>query len=142
VKSSSTDRQLNLPPSLLPNVSQTADVRNKVSQTAELRNFVSSDGDVTADQADILSAQLFDGALTLAGISSKEVGILLGVGAPLVSKWRSPEYREQPSFAQMLRLPIGFHIALHRTMNARFGFGRAAIRRLLDAVGDLMAVSE
>jgi hypothetical protein len=131
-RSSRSNDQLNLPPSLLTNVSHSAELRNKVSQDQEL----------TPDQAEILTAQLFDGALTLAKISSKEVAILLGVGTPLVSKWRSPEYREQPSFAQMLRLPVTFHIALHREMNRRFGFGRAAIKRLLDAVGDLMAVSE
>ena len=40
----------------------------------------------------------------------------------------------------MLLLPASFHIALHRVMNRRYGFGRAALKRLLDAAGDLAVV--
>lgn len=111
--------QLNLPPTPLQSLSQDADSRKKVSQ------------------ADIDAAQLLDAALEAAGISSKEVSILAGVSESLVSRWRSGNYTEAPSFAQMLLMPPSFHIALHRQMNRKFGFGRAALARLLGAVEDL-----
>jgi len=117
--------QLNLPPSLLP----------KREQDEPVLTIQEQDADRTA-------SEMFDEALKSARITSQEAAFLTGVSESLVRKWRSVQQREQPSFAQMLCLPAPFHIALHRVMNRRFGFGRAALRRLLDAAGDLMAVSE
>lgn len=89
-----------------------------------------------------LASQLFDEALTAARLTTKEVAHLLGISESLVQKMRSSESRGCPSFVQMLRLPPVFHLELHRAMNRRFGFGRAAIARLLDAVGDLAIITE
>lgn len=122
--------QLNLGPIELENV----------SPSEPLRNVISQDVDLTSEQADVIAAQLFDEALKNARIPSSFVAAHLGVSESLVSRWRSPNYREQPSFAQMLRLPFSFQLGLHRAMNARFGFGRAALRDLLDAAG-LLAVN-
>jgi ribosome-binding protein aMBF1 (putative translation factor) len=94
-----------------------------------------------ADTA-VLAAELFDAALQRAGLNSKEVAHLLGISESLVQKMRSTEQRGCPSFAQLLRLPPRFHIALHREMNDQFGFGRAALGRLLEAAGDLALAVE
>lgn len=119
------DRQLNLPPATVQNLSPLETSRKKVSAT-----------DLQAiSEADRLAAELFDAALTHARISSTFVAVHLGVSESLVSRWRSPNYREQPSFSQMLRLPFSFQLGLHKAMNQRFGFGAAALRELLDAVG-------
>lgn len=88
--------------------------------------------------AQSLAAELFDEALREARIETGEVAYLLGISESLVRRMRSKDARERVSFVQMLRLPPTFHIELHRAMNRRFGFGRAALRRLLDAVGDLV----
>jgi DNA-binding CsgD family transcriptional regulator len=112
-----------LPPMLLTNHSPDDGVRTNCSQDAE-----------------VTAAQLFDEALAAAKLTSKEVSALLGISESLVNRMRSPNYREGVSFTQLLRLPPAFHIALHRAMNQRFGFGRAALARLLDVAGDLALV--
>lgn len=117
--------QLNLPPTLLTNHSQDGAVRTNCSQGPE-----------------VMAAQLFDGALADAKLTSKEVAALLGVSESMVNRMRSANYRERISFPQMLLLPPAFHIALHRQMNRQFGFGRAALARLLGAVEDLALVVE
>lgn len=119
--------QLNLPPVELKDVSLRATVRNLVSQPVEL----------TAEQAELLAAEVFDEALTAAGIGTEQAGLIIGVSKGLVSKWRSKAYRERPSYAQMLRLPATFHLAMNRIVSRRFGFARAALRTLMDAAGDL-----
>lgn len=119
-----TNRQLNLPPAPLQTLSRKPESRKKFSP----------------DAADADSAVIFDEALSASGLTSKEVGLLAGVSESLVSRWRSPNYSEAPSFTQMLRLPIAFHLALHKAMNRRFGFGRAAVEQLLEAAG-LLAVA-
>ena len=86
------------------------------------------------------SAAILDEAFKSAGLDSKEIAHLCGVSVSLVDKWRSTTEDRAPSFAQMLLLPPSFHIALHRVMNRRYGFGRAALARLLDAAGDLAVV--
>lgn len=86
---------------------------------------------------DVLAAELFDQACRAAGLENKDVAHLCGVSVSLVEKWRQKDTRGCPSFLQMLLLPPGFHVALHRAMNAQFGFGRAALLDLLDAVGRL-----
>jgi transcriptional regulator with XRE-family HTH domain len=135
--------QLNLPPALLTNSSQEQDARTNSSREPAARTNCS-------EEAERLAALFFDEGLReakdLAGapapISSKEVASLLGVSESMVNRWRSTNYREGPSFTQMLRLPLSFHLALHRAMNRRFGFGRHALRRVLDAVGDLALAIE
>lgn len=89
-----------------------------------------------------LASDLFDEALTAAGLTTQEVAHILGVSESLVQKMRSRDSRGCPSFVQMLRLPPAFHLELHRAMNRRFGFGRAALRRLIETVGDLAVVIE
>ena len=121
---SRSDSQLNLPPTPLQSVSSAPVERKKVSP------------------ADVDAAALLDEALASARITSKEVAILADVSESLVSRWRSPHYSEAPSFGQMLRLPPSFHLALHRAMNRRFGFGRAALAQLLEAAGDLALAVE
>jgi len=91
-------------------------------------------------QSSELAARWFDEALTRAGLESKEVAHLLGVSVSLVDKWRSTNEQRCPSFVQMLCLPPRFHFELHRVMNRHFGFGRAALARVIEAAGDLAAV--
>lgn len=90
-----------------------------------------------ADDRHVLAASILDEAFRLANLESKEAAHLVGVSTSLVDKWRSVDERGCPSLAQLLMLPPTFHIALHRVMNRRFGFGRAALSRLLEAAGDL-----
>ena len=92
--------------------------------------------------AEQLAAELLDQALIDCGLSNKEVAHLCGVSVSLVEKWRSAEQRGAPSFVQLLLLPPSFHLALHRAMNRRFGFGRAALAQLLEAAGDLALAVE
>lgn len=87
------------------------------------------------------AAELFDAALTRAKLGNKEVAHLCGVSPSLVEKWRKADSPNRPSFVQMLLLPPSFQLELHRAMNARFGFGRAALVDLLDAVGRLAVVN-
>lgn len=87
-----------------------------------------------------LASTLFDAAAKECGLSTPVIAQLCGVSDGLVYKWRSVNQRECPSFVQMLRLPASFHIALHRGLNKRYGFGRAALSRLLDAAGELALV--
>lgn len=94
------------------------------------------------EHVDALAAELLNAAFDAARLTNKEIGHLCGVSVSLVEKWRSPETRGCPSFLQLLLLPPSFHIALHRAMNKRFGFGRAALARLLDAANDLALVVE
>jgi hypothetical protein len=126
--------QLNLP---------ATEVRTSERDRASLRNSEHEPdrfGQPEREAAQTLAAQLFDEALTAARLTNKEVAHLLDISESLVQKMRSLESRGCPSFAQMLRLPPAFHLELHRAMNRRFGFGRAAIARLLEAVGDLALV--
>ena len=89
-----------------------------------------------------LAAELLHAAFKRAGLDNKDIAHLCGVSQSLVEKWRSTEARGCPSFVQMLCLPPSFHISLHREMNARFGFGRAALARLIGAAEDLALVME
>jgi hypothetical protein len=126
-----SDGQLNLPPAPLANRTQPDAVRPNHTRDA---------WDPT--QAHAVAAELFDEALTAAKLTSQEAAYLLSVSESLVRRMRSPNARERVSFTQMLRLPPAFHVELHRAMNRRFGFGRQALARLLDAVGDLALVLE
>lgn len=126
--SSRSNGQLYLPPSLLTKDSQPETPRTNCSQDPQVE-----------------AAQRFDEALTRAGLSSKEVATVLGVSDSLVNRWRSPNYRETPSFIQVCCLEMqsfSFALALHRVNSRRHGFGRAALSRLLEAAGDLATVGE
>jgi hypothetical protein len=116
---SNSERPLPLMP--LENLSRGADSRKKVSP----------------DDSDRISAEIFDAALTAADIESTWVAAHLGVSESLVSRWRSPNYTEAPSFTQMLRLPVSFHWELNRATSKRFGFGRRAIAQVLEGLGML-----
>jgi hypothetical protein len=95
---------------------------------------------LTREEAAKASSEIFDEAIRAAKLTNKEVAHLLGCSASLVMKMRSPEDRATVSFAQMLRLPLTFHIELHRAMNRRYGFGRAALARLVEAIGDIVVL--
>jgi len=99
-------------------------------------------GESAVEQAHIDAAELFDAAMTGAGLRNPEVAHLCGVSESLVQKWRQRDTRACPSFVQMLCLPPAFHIALFRAQNTRQGLGRAALARLMDAAGDLAVVLE
>lgn len=88
-------------------------------------------------EADLEASKLFDQAITDAGLSNKEVAYLLGKSTSLVHRMRSTEERERVSFSQLLLLPPSFHIALHRRLNHRYGYSRAALARLIEAVSEL-----
>lgn len=124
---SSAHRQLSLPPTLLEKQTQREPLLPKCTQP---------------DDAHVLAAELFDAALTGAKLTSGEVAYLLGISESLVRRMRSKDARERASFVQMLRLPPAFHLELHRAMNRRFGFGRAALVQLLEAAGALALVVE
>lgn len=124
--------QLNLPPTLLPNREPEAPLLTKQEQPPQ----------VPSADADALAAELFDVALAAARITSQEAAFLFGVSESMVRKMRSVNARERVSFVQMLKLPPAFHIELHRAMNRRFGFGRAALAQLLEAAGELALVTE
>lgn len=97
----------------------------------------------TSEQApDVVASDLFDAACDLARLENKDIAHLCGVSVSLVEKWRSREARGCPSFVQMLKLPATFHIALFRVMNSQQGYGRAALRDLLDAAGALAVVGD
>jgi hypothetical protein len=136
--------QLNLPPTLLPKDSEGPAARASDSRASAGRTKRSLDG-VDAD-----AALIFDEALRsardlrgkVAPITSQEISHLLGVSESLVNRWRSPHYRESPSWTQMLRLPVSFHWALLKTLSRRFGFRQLALRQLLDAVGDVAVAGE
>jgi hypothetical protein len=129
--------QLQLPPMPLRNTEPgTPAFRSSEDATAA---FHQAEGDGYA-----IAALLFDQALRdpRCPMTNQEVAYLLKVSESLVQKWRSPGARACPSFAQMLKLPTSFHVALHRAMNRHFGFGRAALRDLLEAAGSLAVVVE
>jgi len=122
-----------LPSLELKNVSLKVDLRNNVSRPVEL----------SSEEAAILAAEVFDEALNACGIGTEQAALVIGVSKGLVSKWRSPHYRERPSYAQLLQLPPAFHLAMNRIVSRRFGFARAALAMLMDAAGDLaVAVGE
>lgn len=122
------------------------EVGNSEGADPILRNSENGDPAVRNAEDDryAVSAELFDAALNdpRANLTNKEVAHLVGVSESLVQKWRTPSARTCPSFVQLLRLPPAFHLALHRSMNRRFGFGRAALVDLLEAVGSLALVTE
>jgi hypothetical protein len=130
--------QLNLPPGLLPKETRTTGTRVNHTQNDALRPERTHE----EIDADSMASELFDEALTAARITTAEVAYLFGCSESVVRRMRSKDARERVSFAQLLRLPPAFHIELHRVMNRRFGFGRAALLRLLDAVGDLASVAQ
>jgi len=93
-------------------------------------------------QSEQIAAELLRAAFKRARLNDKEIAHLCGVSRSLVEKWSSTEQRGCPSFVQLLLLPPSFHYALHKEMNARFGFGKQALRDLMDAAGSLAMVIE
>lgn len=118
-----------------------------VSRESAFRQAEADPGSCRGSEPDSydLAAELFRAALAdpKCNLTIKEVAHLLGVSTSLVEKWARPGARACPSFAQMLRLPLRFHLALRRAMDRRFGFSRAALLDLLEAAGALaLAVGE
>jgi len=96
----------------------------------------------TFGSSERLAAQFLNEAFLAAGLDTKEIAHLCGVSVSLVEKWRDVNARGCPSFVQMLLLPPSFHLALHRVMNRRFGFGKQALRDLLESAGALALALE
>jgi hypothetical protein len=119
------DSQRSLPPMLLPNSSPDESPRR-----------------ISSDEPEVIAARLFDAAVTNAKLTNYEIATLTGVSESLVTRWRSENYRESPSFLQMVRLPPAFHLELHRAMNLRHGFGRQILARLMNDLSDLALVVE
>jgi hypothetical protein len=110
-RSSRAHGQRSLPPMLLPNSSQDEAARR-----------------ISSDEPEVIAARLFDASVAAAKLTNYEVATLTGVSESLVTRWRSENYRESPSFIQMLRLPPAFHLELHRALNRHYGFRPAAAR--------------
>jgi hypothetical protein len=91
---------------------------------------------------DQLASMMFDRAIENAHLTTAEVAYLFGVSESVVRRMRSKDARERVAFGQLLRLPPVFHIELSKLLNEHFGFRRAALLRLLDAVGDLAVAVE
>lgn len=125
--------QLNLP---------AAEVRSSEGREPTFRN----PEDSAKDAAYALSADLFNAACgdpVHGGLTNQEIAYLWKCSEDLPRKMRSREARACPSLVQLLLLPPSFHLRLHRELNTRFGFGRAALMDLLDAAGRLaLAVNE
>lgn len=134
---SKSNSQLNLPP--LPVVKETQQDSPRANHTPA--NVSRAKGTQQPD-ADEMSAELFDTALTAASVTTAEAAFLLGISESLVRRMRSKDSRERVSFAQLLRLPPAFHLELHRAMNARYGYGRQALLDALDALGRIALVME
>lgn len=130
-RSARPDDQLRLPP---------MELRDSEQVPAAFRN--SEQPDQVFGKSEQNAAALLNVAFAQAGLENKDIAHLCGVSVSLVEKWRAADSRGCPSFAQLLMLPPAFHIELHRVMNKRFGFGRAALQRLTDAMADLALVVE
>ncbi len=104
--------------------------------------FRSSERAEALNASERLAAELLNDAFQIAKLENKEAAHLCGISENLVEKWRSTNARGAPSFVQMLCLPPAFHLALHKAMNRRFGFGKQALRDLLEAAGSLAMVIE
>lgn len=129
---SRVNTQLNLGPVELRGSEQSSAAFRKSEQAA----------DAAPAPSESLAAELLDAAFDAAHLTNKEIAHLCGVSVSLVEKWRSSEARGCPSFVQMLLLPPSFHIALHRVMNRRFGYGRVVLKRVLDDISDLALAME
>jgi hypothetical protein len=138
----SSKSQRNLPPMELRDPEQPDLAFRTSEQDAPVAGtFRNSEQDELAlRESEQFAAHLLDVAFRDAGLENKDVAFFCGVSTSLVEKWRSTEQRGCPSFVQMLLLPPAFHIALHRRLNKRYGFGRSALKQLLDAAGDLAMV--
>jgi hypothetical protein len=108
--------------------------------TSEASLRTSEPHDEALRQSERDAADLLNEAFKDAKLENKEAAFLCGVSESLVEKWRSKDQRGAPSFVQMLCLPPKFHYALHKQMNKRYGFGKAALRDLMDAAGSLAMV--
>lgn len=125
--SSRTNSQLGLGPMHLADRKQDSEVLPKRTRREEAQE---------------ISAVLFDSALTAANISTAEVAFILDISESLVRRMRSKDARERASFVQMLMLPPKFHIEMQRAMNRKYGFARAALGQALEALGALALAIE
>lgn len=130
--------QLSLPPMEVGNqdTRSRAVLNQDTTGTAVLSQDIQALPVPSVDAARVAS-ELFASACRDARLTPAEVAYLCGVSENLVNKWQNPNDERCPSFAQMLCLPFAFHLAVFGLMNRRFGFARAAVTRLLSAVGDV-----
>jgi hypothetical protein len=64
------------------------------------------------------------------------------VSKSLVSRWRSPEYAELPTYAHVVALGPDFERVYSRVVRKANGWGRVALLDLLDAAGDVAEMFE
>lgn len=117
-----------------------AEVRNSEEAQPVLRS--SEDDATTPDSIHEISASLFDDACKGARLTNKEVSFLWKCSVSNVEKMRLVGTRTCPSLVQLLLLPPRFHYEFHKAMNKRYGYGRAALREVLEALGTLALVTE
>ncbi len=139
-----TQHQINLPPAHLQNTTHGTSARQistpRPAAEPLRRNSTHEDelrSEQSHDAASALAARLFNQAVDAATLTNKEIASLCGVSESLVGRWRAPHAREQPSLLQMLLLPPSFHLHMNKAINNHYGFGRAAMTRLLEAMGDV-----
>lgn len=131
MKQSPADSQLTFGP---------AEVRNSEDAIPAFRN--SEDDSTPAGSVHEISASLFDDACKGARLTNKEIAFLWTCSVSNVEKMRLPGTRTCPSLVQLLLLPPRFHYEFHKAMNKRYGYGRAALRELLESIGTLALVVE
>lgn len=124
-------------------------IKSPKAAKAKLRSSESDDAECgdseereRIDAANALKAELLREAFALSRLEIDEAAYLCRVSRSLVEKWLKADTRACPNLIQMLLLPLAFHVALNRVMNKRFGFGRAALARIQESLGDLAAVME
>jgi hypothetical protein len=59
------------------------------------------------------------------------------VSKSLVSRWRSPEYAELPTYAHVVALGPDFERAYSKSVSQMNGWGRVALMDVVQALGDL-----
>lgn len=91
----------------------------------------------TLSESERMAAEVLDAAFIESGLTTKEAAHLCNCSPSLIEKWRSTESRGAPSFAQLLLLPLSFHVALHRALNRKLGMSRAFLLDALESIGSL-----
>lgn len=141
-RSSAQQNQLNLPPSLLLNH---AAAPNSGALAAPAVSLLPNQAHLTIGEAEALSSQLVDAALTVARISNGEAAFALGIkDESLIRKMRSPQNRERMSHAQMLVLGSvypRFYVELNAALDARTGWFRQFALELMQRASAFFAMA-
>lgn len=85
--------------------------------------------------ANVAKAEILSEAFAIANLDPKEIAHLCFVSRSLAEKWQKSDQRACPNLIQLLLLPPTFWVAIHRVTNRRYGFGVAALHRLLEDLG-------